>query len=156
MWPPSRENTEAYVNSVVATLEKTGIQRELLGWYAVAFHLAVAIVVVGIILFKEVDDYYLLCILPIVFVIYSNFYFQGCVATRLEKKLFDNPEWYGPLTLLRLLGFEINKKTANFLVSVGTFLPLSLYILARLWNADRKTEFWIALLLLSPVAFITH
>ncbi len=46
-----------------------------------------------------------------------HFYFKGCICTRIERKLFDNDQWWGPwifpFTVIMRTGTEMTSNLAN-------------------------------------------
>ena len=56
-----------------------------------------------IILVGKINFYFGISIIIWVIVYILHFYFNGCILTKLERKLFNDKKWYGPWTFLILI-----------------------------------------------------
>tara|TARA_B100001063_G_C16772048_1_gene562327 strand:+ start:3334 stop:3777 length:444 start_codon:yes stop_codon:yes gene_type:complete len=89
-----------------------------------------------IILVGKINFYFGISIIIWVIVYILHFYFNGCILTKLERKLFNDKKWYGPWTFLILIldyynGVKITKELINnvffcwgILLSIFTFIRL--------------------------------
>ena len=84
-------------------------------------------IIVGIcilyLLLCKIDKIYFIFILIWILIIILNFYFNGCVLTRIERYYLKDDKWYGPPTLpFLLIGYPITKKEANIVIYISSFL----------------------------------
>jgi hypothetical protein len=86
-------------------------------YYLIIFHWVITGIPLMYIIFGDVNlFYYLSCLLWICICI-IHFYFAGCICTRIERKLWNANDWWGPwifyFTPLELIGIQITTNLAN-------------------------------------------
>jgi hypothetical protein len=97
-------------------------------------------IIVGIcilyLLLCKIDKIYFIFILIWILIIILNFYFNGCVLTRIERYYLKDDKWYGPPTIpFLMLGYPISKQEANnfiylcsFIITITIMVKLFLYL----------------------------
>ena len=91
-------------------------------------------------------------------VIYSNYFFHGCILSRVERYLFDNENWCGPVSLLNyiieLFGVKVDKNIANGVIKYLIAAPVCIVIIAKsLFSYDITMAFLLSILW-TPLLFI--
>jgi hypothetical protein len=130
-WKNSKENTDYVVKKITSILVKTKIEPTILGNTLSAFHLfASGVLLLIICFFKKINSLFYCALLVWLLVIASNYYFHGCILTRIERELYNSKEWFGPVTLLlRLLNIEQTKENANWFMKYAIAAPFSVIML---------------------------
>ena len=94
-------------------------------------------IIVGIcilyLLLCKIDKIYFIFILIWILIIILNFYFNGCVLTRIERYYLKDDKWYGPPTIpFLMLGYPISKQEANNFIYVCSFI-ITITIIVKLF-----------------------
>jgi hypothetical protein len=66
------------------------------GFIVFLFHLIFQIASFYFILMYPLSNTFYLVILVWIFILLSNYYFKGCILTKLERHLWSTKEWFGP------------------------------------------------------------
>ena len=91
--------------------------KALTAYYLIIFHWLSTGIPLMYIIFGDVNLFYYLCCLLWIIIFILHFYFAGCICTRIERKLLNDKEWWGPwifyFTPLELTGIKITANLAN-------------------------------------------
>jgi len=89
----------------------------LSAYYLIIFHWIITGIPLMYIVFGNVDLFFYFSCLLWIFIFIVHFYFAGCICTRIERKLLNDKEWWGPwifyFTPLELTGLKITTNLAN-------------------------------------------
>ena len=72
-------------------------------------------------------------------VVIFHYYFNGCLITRIERKLWkDYPKWYGPKSslgfiIVEKMGYEMNSELANN-IFFGIMILITLFSIYRTYT----------------------
>lgn len=161
-WNSSKENTDYVVKKLTTILAKTKIEPNILGNTISSFHLVASGVILIIICFStplnevgEMNGLFYSTILLWLLIIASNYYFHGCILTRVERELYNNKEWFGPVTfLIQLLNVEKTKENANFCMKYLIATPFSVIMMMNLLVNKCYYTFLLLFGILTPLLFI--
>ena len=107
------------------------------GWYVFCLHLIVIIIVTYMLLWTNSLTLLLFGILVWASIIVQHIIFNGCWLVRLERRLWETQDWYGPWTpvfrVLNKAGVSNTKHNHN-IVFVLFALGLTSVALARLFG----------------------
>jgi hypothetical protein len=131
-----KNNTNNLLDFLTKILKIFSDKPEISGLLVFTFHwLCLGIPLIQIGVGKINNLFYLSCFVWILIFIF-HIYFNGCILTRLERKLWDTNEWYGPWCFLFKtveLYYDNNKISRNF--ANNTFycwgIFLSIYAIVR-------------------------
>lgn len=121
---PGKETTEFVVNTLTTIVRKTGLTDFTVGVIIVVLHFLFGFLMLYSIYFCDVKSmYFIIGFITYLVVIAANYFFHGCIISRLEKALFSPIPWYGPPTVLRFLGIDIDKTLANQIIKYSVTVP---------------------------------
>ena len=81
-------------------------------------------------IFGKVDHIYILGILILLCVVFFHLLFRGCILIKLERRLLNSKDWYGPWTFLfRYLDDNKIKYDKSFIYNITAFIIGFLIIL---------------------------
>ena len=96
--------------------------QELAGWIVAYLHT----LVYGIFWFFVVTEKITYTMIGIIlFTLFINIYFNGCLIFKVERKLFNNNNWFGIWGLCEFIYLEPNKKNTEFLFSTWLYIMLA-------------------------------
>jgi NAD(P)-dependent dehydrogenase (short-subunit alcohol dehydrogenase family) len=151
----SKENTDCAVNTLTKFLQLSNINNEFMGGMVAMFHIIFGLYTLKSICFNKIDSMFKYIIFTWVIIIFSNYYFHGCILTRLERSFTNNKNWYGPTSLLfNVLKIEQNKQNANNCIKYFVVFPFSSILIVRLLLSKNYYLFYILFFLLTPLLFI--
>lgn len=82
----------------------------------------------------KVDYIYLFGIFVLLSVAFFHLLFRGCILIKLERKLLDTKDWYGPWTFLfRYLDDNHIKYNKSFIYNISAFI-VAIIIILKLYN----------------------
>jgi NAD(P)-dependent dehydrogenase (short-subunit alcohol dehydrogenase family) len=155
MFYSSKENTDYVVNTLTKLLQFSNINNEFMGGMVAMFHIIFGLYTLKSICFNKIDNMFKYIIFIWVLIIFSNYYFHGCLLTRLERTLTTNKNWYGPASLLfNVLSIEQNKDNANNCIKYLVAFPFSSILIVRLLLSKNYYLFFILFFMLTPLLFI--
>jgi hypothetical protein len=158
------ENRKKYTKCIVETISNVFLtvfrNRLVAGGAFILFHIvSVLFVIYSIIYDKVVSCYYIYAFIWLI-IIYSNYYFNGCVLSRIEKHILQDNTWAGPINLLFYpfhLFYKPNKQIMNDYIKFFWATPVSLFIILKYLFEDsifNKMIGLILIILLGPLLFI--
>ncbi len=106
--------TNKILDSLVSILKNVSYNDRLNGLYVFIFHWLILGVPLIKILIGEIDGWFILsCFIWLIIFIF-HVYFNGCILTRLERRLWNTKDWYGPWCLpFKLIEIYTEKKLDN-------------------------------------------
>ena len=112
-----KQNTKYLIEKTENVLLNINNNKALSAYYLIIFHWILTGIPLMYIVFGDVNLFYYLCCLIWVIIFILHFYFAGCICTRIERKLLNDKEWWGPwifyFTPLELIGVKITTNLAN-------------------------------------------
>jgi hypothetical protein len=158
------ETRKKYTKCITETISNTILNifrsRCLAGSLFVLFHIVSALFVIYSLIYNKVVSYYYGYSFLWLIIIYSNYYFNGCILSRIEKHILQDNTWAGPINILFYpfhLFYEPNKEIMNNYIKFFWVTPVSsLIILKYLFedNIFNKLIGVIFIILLGPLLFI--
>lgn len=113
----------------------TSSETETAGWYVFCVHMLIVAIVTYLLLWSNSLTLLSLGIISWLCIVAQHMIFDGCWMVRLERRLWETKEWYGPWTpvfkTLHFLGMSNNKRTHN-LIFVIFALSLTSFAFLRL------------------------
>lgn len=151
----SKETTEKAVNILTKLLQLSNQDNTFIGGMVAMFHIIFGLYTLNSICFQKIDNMFTYIILAWILIIVSNYYFHGCILTRLERSLYDNKNWYGPASLLLdALKIDQNKDNANKTIKYLIAFPFSVILILRLLFSKNYCLFLVMFCMLTPLLFI--
>lgn len=153
----SKQNSEYIVNYIKDLLTIPNISNVLMSGMVAMVHLIFTFYTLKIVCFLELKNYkYIYVIILWLAFIYSNYYFHGCLLTRIERALNNDGKWFGPITIFffLILGLEPSKILLNNAIKYGVAFPFSLILITRLYFAKKYYIAVFLYLILAPLLFI--
>lgn len=132
-----KKHTNMIIHHTQKTLYNITKNNRLSGFLLVIIHWVIIGIPVLYLLFGKVNTlYYILTYLA--YVVYTlHLYFKGCILSRIERKLFETTEWWGPWIVLfkplEYIGIYMNTNLANKIINCG-ILVLTIVILYKMSN----------------------
>ena len=132
-----KQATNNLLNFLVHLLKNLSVNNSVNGLYVFILHWLILGIPLIKILFGKVDKWFIMsCFIWIIIFIF-HIYFNGCILTRLERKLWNTKEWYGPwclpFTFIEMYSDKkITRSVANNIFYCWAIF-LVFYVLIRLW-----------------------
>lgn len=152
MWP-SKQTTEAVSEYFSSLVKDTILPPPIPFWTLAILHYVVVLYIAYALLTKSFDNEYYIYLLGGILIIVSNYYFHGCILTRIEQKVCGDNSWYGLVTLLKYIGVPISKDHVNFYIKYAVTL-VALGVLLRALLAKKYTLFTLLGISLTPLFFV--
>jgi len=158
------ENRKKYTKFIIQTISNIMIavfgNKIVAGSLFILFHIvSVLFIIYSIVNDKVVSYYHAYCFLWLI-IIYSNYYFNGCILSRIEKNILQDNTWAGPINLLFYplhLFYTPNKQIMNDYIKFFWATPVSSFIILKYLFEDsffNKMIGLIFIILLGPLLFI--
>jgi len=158
------ENRKKYTKIIIQTISNAMVtifgNQIVAGSLFILFHIvSVLFLIYSIVYDKVVSYYHIYCFLWII-IIYSNYYFNGCILSRIEKHILQDNTWAGPINLLFYplhLFYKPNKQIMNDYIKFFWAIPVSSFIILKYLFEDslfNKIIGLIFIILLGPLLFI--
>ena len=96
---------------------------KIVGITLILFHIVIINITMYFLFLSNNIKYFFYSFYFFLFVILLNIYFNGCIFTKIEKKLLNLDNWFGPQTLFFPQFFQ-NKKINKKLIYFQTFILL--------------------------------
>jgi NAD(P)-dependent dehydrogenase (short-subunit alcohol dehydrogenase family) len=152
---PSKETTKYVVDLLVDILKQSGISDKILGIFVVVLHISFGIWAMISLVWNPVNLYYFFCIGVWLIIIYSNYFFHGCILSRVEREFFSK-SWCGPTSLLGVFfNSKITNTFANMFIKYCIAAPISIVIILKLFAYQYKVISLLLFCVLTPLLFIS-
>ena len=158
------ENRKKYTKGIIQFISNAMVtvfgNRIIAGSLFILFHIVSVLFVIYSIVYDKVVSYYHFCCFIWLIIIYSNYYFNGCVLSRIEKHILQDNTWAGPINILFYplhLFYKPNKQIMNDYIKFFWATPVSLFIILKYLFEDslfNKIIGLIFIILLGPLLFI--
>ena len=149
------ETRKKYTKCIVERVSNTMLyfinNKIVAGWIVVIIHIIFGIYVIFNLITKEVNNIFHIYTFIWTMIIYSNYYFNGCILARIEKEIFQNKSWFGPINLL--LNHKKDKETANNFIKYYIATPIcAIIVLKYLYYKNPISIFLMTIFI--PLLFI--
>ena len=158
------ENRKKYTKCITETISNTILtifsNRVVAGSLFILFHIITALFVIFSLIYDKVVSYYYGYSLLWIIIIYSNYYFNGCILSRIEKHILQDNTWAGPINLLFYpfhLFYKPNKQIMNNYIKFFWVTPVSSFIVLKYLFEDsifNKMIGLIFIIILGPLLFV--
>jgi len=112
-----KQHTRYLTDITQNTLFKITKNDIMSAYYLVLSHWIITGIPLAYIVFGDVNLFYYISCLIWIGIFITHFYFAGCICTRIERKLWDTKDWWGPwiffFTFLELTGIKMTTNLAN-------------------------------------------
>lgn len=152
MWP-SKQTTEAVSEYFASIVKNSILPPPLPFWILAILHYVVVLYIAYALLTKPFDSNYYIYLLGGIVIIVSNFFFHGCIITRIEQKVSDDKSWFGLVTLLKHIGVPISKDHVNFYIKCAVIL-VAIGVLVRTLLHKKYILFSALGISLTPLLFV--
>lgn len=136
MLEPSKETTKYVVEWISSCLRMIPLSDDSLGIFSVFIHIVFGLSLIYALLRNRINKTYYLYVIIWFIVIYSNYFFHGCILSRVERHLFKNTNWNGPASLLEWLfnafGTTASKDNVNLFIKYGIAAPVCTIIIIKI------------------------
>ena len=95
----SKLQLEQILNFCESKLKLISNDSKFNGFIVFLIHLLIQLVSFYFIILHPLGFMFYFIVVVWTFILISNFYFHGCILTKLERKLWNTKEWYGPYFL---------------------------------------------------------
>ena len=158
------ENRKKYTNLIVTTTSEILLEhinnKFVAGSMVILLHFIYVIYTMYKLVSADiVSSYYLYTIMWIV-MIYSNYYFHGCILTRIEQYILQTKSWAGHVSILFFplhIFYQPNKQIINDYIKYFWCAPISTVIILKYLCEDDYFNKSIGLCLMTiliPLLFI--
>lgn len=150
---PSPETTEKVVKVFSDILRSLPLPVFTTAWILAYVHYIVVLFIAYQLLTKNINSEYYIYLAAGLLIIISNFYFHGCILTRIEKELFQDQQWFGLISQLRHLNVPITKEQTNYTIKIAVIL-IAIGVFLKTIKEKQYTLFTILAITLVPLAFV--
>ena len=154
-----KTNTQFIIDIFSKTLLSIVPNKNIAGCICVVLHCVFGLFVIINLMYKPVNKYYHVYAIIWVLIIYSNYYFHGCILARIEQHVFQDKNWCGPINLILHLFRVIDqrKENLNNIVKYYVAAPISLILIFKYFLCKNSTDKIIGSILaiiFAPLLFI--
>ena len=155
-----KKYTKIIVDKVSSWLLQLTNNKFIAASILVFFHSLFILFIVCNLIDKDVSMAYHIYTFIWMMIIYLNYYFHGCILARIEKHLFQNDLWSGPVNLALFpihLFYTPNKDILNSYIKYFWCAPVSTLIVFKYLFSDTVGNRLIGLILFTifaPLLFI--
>jgi len=158
------ENRKKYTKIIIQTISNIMIKvfdnKIVAGSLFILIHIVSVLFVIYSIINDKVVSYYHAYSFFWIIIIYSNYYFNGCILSRIEKHILQNKTWAGPINLMLYplhLFYKPDKQIMNDYIKFFWVTPVSSFIILKYLFEDNLFNKMIGLIfitLLGPLLFL--
>ena len=154
-----KTNTQFITDIFSKTLLYIIPNKNIAGGICVLLHCVFGLFVIINLIYKPVNKHYHIYAIIWLLIIYSNYYFHGCILARIEQNIFQDKNWCGPINLILHLFSCINKTNTclNNIVKYYVAAPISIILIFKYCfckNITDKIIGSILAIMLTPLLFI--
>ena len=133
----NREKIRSTALNTISSLAITIAGSQLSAAYLVTFIHIICIIIVILLIFASNSPLYVYIGAALwVFIVAAHLFFNGCLAIRIERHLFQDNNWYGVWTPLFILiesfGYVLSQKIRQQIFSIAGVI-ISIFVLLRIW-----------------------
>ena len=153
------ETRKKYTKDIVETVSKTMLSfinnQKVCGWLMVILHTIFGLYLMFFLITQEINNMYHIYTFMWVIVIYLNYYFNGCILSRIEKNIFQDKMWGGPISVLLYMFYDTppDKSSLNNFIKYVFATPLSIIIILKYIYYENPISIFIMILLI-PLSLI--
>lgn len=105
--------------------------RRIAGCLLSVIHTLIAVIFIYIALVINPKKHFYLALFLFLLMIGNNYYFHGCILTRIERSLLNNKSWHGPTSIFNLI-WDIDKPLMNKIIQYVGIIPVFIFWIIRL------------------------
>lgn len=125
-------NGTKYIDTILNFFSKDAVTK---GYILSLFHYIFGTAIFLYILFGSINYYWLISFAVLYIIIVLNIYHNGCILMKMERRYFDDKEWFGPYNLLIKIGLvKKHQILPLFYIAIAVTM---LVVLIRLLNVGR-------------------
>ena len=130
--------------------------KDVAGTLLLFFHCTLMVTII----FRLINNMDYICSVIWVLIIYSNYYFNGCILSRIEQVVFNDKTWCGPVSVLMYplhLYYTPNKQIMNDYIKYFWCAPISTVLIFKYAMKDdifHRLIGGVLFILLMPLLFI--
>ena len=151
---PSKETTAATVKLLIEIGTITGLPDTILGICTVIIHITFGIWMLGNLYIKPIGKDLAIIFVIFLIVLASNYYFHGCILSRVERAFFKTKNWCGPVSLLRYLHIDVDTTLANQIIKYGIAAPTASVVIIKLLLSGYIIFGSLFAIILTPLLFV--
>jgi hypothetical protein len=125
----SYSNISNLIDSLLTKITHNNIYK---GIIILIIHYGLVYAAIFSLFLRDIDNIWWLCLTFIIFNLILNYIYKGCIFMKMERKYFNDKDWYGPYNIPVYLGWLDSKNLLNFYY-ITQFLLIS-YIIFKLYN----------------------
>jgi hypothetical protein len=151
-----KKYTKLIVSFTSSTILNVINNKKVAGYLMLLFHCSFMLFIIS----RLITNIDYLCTCIWVLVIYSNYYFNGCILSRIEQIVLNDRTWGGPVSIMMYplhLFYQPNKQIMNDYIKYFWCAPISTVLVFKYILEDRYFHKLIGLFLcsiLGPLLFI--
>lgn len=156
----SLENRKKYTKFIVSFVSSFILNlihnKNVAKWVMILAHCIIMLTVI----FRMITNIDYMCTIIWVLIIYSNYYFNGCILSRIEQIVFNDRTWGGPVSVIMYplhLFYQPNKQIMNDYIKYFWCAPISTTLVFKYFFEDCISHKLIGVFLfsiLAPLLFI--
>ena len=157
----TRKIYQKFIVDITSKLFLYFINNNLIAGYLVLFiHTFFGIFLIYNLMIREINILYYIYTIIWILVIYSNYYFHGCILVRIEQSFFQDKKWNGPINMLFYflhLFYKPNKDILNDFIKYFICAPISTIIILKYIFDHSNINNFIGIILMTiliPLLFI--
>jgi|UniRef100_A0A6C0CLJ6 hypothetical protein len=128
MWQLNKQQNKNLLLFVEKKLQFISNNNKLNGFLIFIFHLLFQIFSIYILFFYPISPLFYFTFLIWILILISNYYFKGCILTKIERYLWKNKQWFGPYYIFCNLKSWSPNKIKNMYICQIIFLITILFI----------------------------
>lgn len=151
-----KKYTKLIVSFTSSTILNVINNKKVAGYLMLLFHCSFMLFIIS----RLITNIDYLCTCIWVLVIYSNYYFNGCILSRIEQIVLNDRTWGGPVSIMMYplhLFYQPNKQIMNDYIKYFWCAPISTVLIFKYILEDCCFHKLIGLFLcsiLAPLLFI--
>jgi hypothetical protein len=151
-----KKYTKLIVNTISSLILNVINNKKIAGYLMLLFHCSFMLFII----FRLIANIDYICTCIWVLVIYSNYYFNGCILSRIEQIVLNDKTWGGPVSIIMYplhLFYQPNKQIMNDYIKYFWCAPISTALIFKYILEDCIFHKLIGLSLcsiLAPLLFI--
>ena len=134
----TRINNTKYIVNNISKLLKYLFENNA-GYLVIMFHTLITFIPFSLFILSNNLVYTYAFTLLWIGIVVGHLYFNGCIITKIERKLLNDKKWKGPWVVIsifmEMLGFKINNHECLY---IGSAIVVTLFIILKLILLNNK------------------
>ncbi len=94
--PLNKQQNKKLLNYVENYLKIFSTNNKFNGFIIFLFHLSFQIISIYFLFFSPISIIFYIIVFIWIIILISNYYFKGCILTKIERHLWNTDQWFGP------------------------------------------------------------